>query len=350
MTRAIILAGGKGNRLRPLTITRPKPLIPVVNKPLLEHKLDHLMSNNLEDITITTSYLANQIKSYISNIKNNKNIKIYKEKKPLGTAGALKTLYDKEDETILIVSGDGISDCQLSPMIEFHKKKGSVFTIGIKKVSNSKQYGLINLDSNEQIKKFIEKPHSKKQMPGYVNSGIYVIETSILKYFNKNVKTDFSKDIIPKLMSLKENIYGYKINGFWCDIGSPIEYIWAHNQILRKRTKIKIPGREIEKGIWISNNTKIDNNVILKSPILIGNNTIIKKNSSIGPMVVLGSDNVISSNSRIIKTITYNKVKINNNCRIYDSIIGEKVITGQNTNLGSRNIIQDYTRINSNIS
>ena len=350
MTRAIILAGGKGTRLMPLTITRPKPLIPVVNKPLLEHKVDHLISNNLKDITITTYYLSNQIKSYINNIKNNNNIKIYKEKKPLGTAGALKTLYDNDDETILIASGDGISDCQLEPMIKFHKNKGSVFTIGIKKVSNSTQYGLIDLDSNEQITKYIEKPHLKEPIPGYVNSGIYVIETSILKYFNKNVKTDFSKDIIPKLMSLKENIYGYKINGFWCDIGSPSEYIWAHNQILRNKTKIIIPGKEIKNGIWIGNNVKIGKNVKLKGPILIGDNTVIKDNVSIGPRAILGLNNIIKNNSKVIKSITYNNVIINKNCRIYDSIIGEKVTTGQNINLGSRNIIQDYTKINSNTS
>lgn len=314
------MAAGLGTRLRPLTYSLPKPLIPIVNVPSIGHLMNNLKKYNIKEVVINLHYFPELITSFLEDGKKWK-IKIHYsyEKKLMGTAGGVKLKERFFKDTFMVLSADGISDINLKKVIKFHKKKKAIATVVLKPVDIKLEYGIVEINQDYKIVNFYEKPSlSQIFTTNLVNTGIYVFEPEIFKYIPKGKFYDFGSQLLPKLVKLSLPIYGYITTEYWCDVGNLSEYRKAQHDCLEGKIKIKIPAKEIAPRIWVGKNTVIPKSTTLFPPCLIGDNVKIGNNCVIDKYTIIG-----------------NNCNIGNNVKIYDSILWDNVIVKSNVNLNS---------------
>lgn len=226
--KAIILAGGYGTRLRPLTNSIPKPMVPIVDKPVLEYIVNHLKKHGIKDIAMTLGYKSDNIVNYFGD--GNKwglNIRYYIENKPLGTAGAVRNAEEFIDDTFLVMSGDALTNVDITRMLSFHKRRHALATMSVKRVDNPDGFGVVKTDKNGRVKSFIEKP--KVALDNKVNMGIYIMEKEVLKYIPEGEKYDFSLDLFPRIL---DHMYAYSSDCYWSDIGTLSSYYLTNNDVV----------------------------------------------------------------------------------------------------------------------
>ncbi|NSL51028.1 nucleotidyltransferase family protein [Calidifontibacillus erzurumensis] len=223
--KGVIIAGGKGSRLRPLTNHLPKPLVPILNKPVMEYAIEHLKEHGITEIAVTVQYLSRKIIDYFGDgRKFGVRLTYFEERKPLGTAGSVKNAEKFLDEPFIVMYGDVISNFDLTKGIQFHKKKKSKITIFMTMVQNPMDYGIINTDENGKVTRFLEKPSRSEVFSNQVNTGIYIMEPVILRYINKGCPFDFSLDLFPLLLKKGISIFGFNAVGYWSDVGNMAKY------------------------------------------------------------------------------------------------------------------------------
>ncbi len=300
------MAGGEGSRLRPITSTRPKPLVPVVNRPILWHVLRLLKKHQLSDTYITLHYLADQITmAFGDGSEIGAKINYSFEDKPLGTAGSVKVLEEDLKETFIVISGDVMTDFDLSELVDFHKRKGAVVTIGLVRVESPLEYGVVLTDGDGKVTKFVEKPGWSEVFSDTVNTGIYVIEPEALKLVEPDRPYDFSNELFPRILKNGDPIFAKTMNGYWCDVGMPFQYINAHHDILSGKTKVEIPGKQISEGVWAEDDVDIQSGAEISGPVLIGARTLIARGAKVGPLSCIGANVTIESNAVVSRTIAY---------------------------------------------
>jgi len=347
--KSVIMAGGEGTRLRPLTCNIPKPMVPIVNKPVMEHIIELLRKHNLTDIAVTLQYLPNIIKNHFNDGREyDVNLKYYVEDKPMGTAGSVKNAEDFLDDTFIVISGDALTDIDLKKAIDFHFSKKSMATLVLKKVEIPLEYGVVVTDENGRITRFLEKPSWGEVFSDTVNTGIYILSPEVLKYYNKNEIFDFSKDLFPLLLKQDKPMYGYVSEDYWCDIGDLNAYSQAHKDILEKRVKVSIPGKEIEDGIWVGENCIIEDDVVIEGSCVIGANTKVKKGTILDKFTVLGENNIIGERSGIKRSIIWKNNMLENNVQLRGTVICDKVKLRQNVSCFESSVIGDSTLIKEN--
>lgn len=372
--KAVIMAGGEGTRLRPLTCNRPKPMVPIVNKPVMEHIIELLKKHKLVDIAVTLQYLPEMIKDYFGDgSEYGVNLKYYIEDTPMGTAGSVKNAEEFLDDTFIVISGDALTDIDLEKAIEYHFSKGSEATLILKKVDIPLEYGVVVTDEEGRITRFLEKPSWGEVFSDTVNTGIYILSPEVLKYFNKNEKFDFSKDLFPILLKEKKPMYGYITEEYWCDIGDLRAYSQANMDVLDRKVKVGIPGNEIKEKVWLGEGAVIEDNVKIEAPCLIGAYTKIKKDSTIESYSVFGEHNIIGErcgikrsiiwknnvfekNVQLRGTVICNKVNIKENVSTFedcvigdDTLIGENAIIKPSIKIWPNKIVEEGAEVNSNL-
>jgi mannose-1-phosphate guanylyltransferase / phosphomannomutase len=237
--KAVIMAGGKGTRLRPLTCHIPKPMVPLIQKPVMEYSIELLKKHGITDIAVTLQYLPDCIKNYFGNgSKYGVNLHYFEEEVPLGTAGSIKNAEQFLDERFIVISGDVLTDFDLSMGLDFHLKKGALVTVFMKEVESPLEYGLIMTNEQDEIIRFLEKPKVNEVFGNTVNTGIYVLERDILQHIEKGVLTDFSKDVFPLLIKEKRPFFGYRAEGYWSDVGSYRSYQETQFDMLKKKVNV----------------------------------------------------------------------------------------------------------------
>jgi mannose-1-phosphate guanylyltransferase/phosphomannomutase len=347
--KAVIMAGGEGTRLRPLTCNRPKPMVPVVNKPVMEHILNLLKKHGFNDVAVTLQYMPEQIKEYFQNGKGHGiNIKYYTEQIPLGTAGSVKNAEEFLDESFLVISGDALTDIDLSKAVDFHFSKGSIVTVVIKKIDVPLEYGVVVTDNSGRIIRFLEKPSWGEVFSDTVNTGIYVLSPEIFKYFDKNENFDFSKDLFPILLREGRPMYGFVTEDYWCDIGDLKAYAQANIDALEGRVKIEIPGKETSKGIWVGEGVNIEPKAVLSAPCIIGGGTRVKNGVSVGSYSVIGEDNILDENCSIKRSIIWKNCTVGKSVQLRGSIISSKVHIKNNSSVFENSVVGDNTVIKEN--
>src|SRR5919202_4778804 len=219
--KAVVMAGGEGTRLRPLTSNQPKPMVPIVGKPCMEHILELLKLHGFEDVVVTVAFLPQQIRSYFGNGETiGTNIEYSVEESPLGTAGSVRLASAKLDDTFLVISGDALTDVNLEKIVDFHREKGAAVTIGLKSVENPLEFGIVVTDDDGRIERFLEKPSWGQVFSDTINTGIYVVEPEVLRHVPPNQPYDWSKELFPLLLEMGRPLYGYAFeDGYWQDIG-----------------------------------------------------------------------------------------------------------------------------------
>uniref|UniRef100_A0A7C3KQD5 Mannose-1-phosphate guanyltransferase n=1 Tax=Dictyoglomus thermophilum TaxID=14 RepID=A0A7C3KQD5_DICTH len=357
--RAVIMAGGEGTRLRPLTLTRPKPMTYIVGKPIMEHIINLLSEQGFRKLTATLYYLPEIIQEYFDDGSNwNVNLDYSIEESPLGTAGSVKyALKNKPKDRILIISGDALTDFNLREAIKFHEENGALVTIVLTSVENPLEYGVVITKEDGKIIKFLEKPSWGEVFSDSVNTGIYILEPEVLDYIPDNQPFDFSKDLFPMLLEKNAPLYGYLAQGYWCDIGNLEQFLQANFDALNKKVKIKIPGREILPGIYTNEEVEIATSAFIRPPVYIGQFTKISNNTTILGPTVIGDSVYIDNESKLQRCVIFNNTYIGKKVTIYSSIIGSKcniknstkieegVTIGDNTNIGERVFINSRVKI-----
>ena len=342
------MAGGEGSRLRPITSTRPKPLVPVVNRPILWHVLRLLKKNNFSEANVTLHYLADQITMAFGDGSGiGIPINYSFEDKPLGTAGSVKAIEDSLSGSFLVISGDVMTDFDLSGLVAFHKKKGSDVTIGLTRVENPLEYGVILSDDEGKVTKFLEKPNWSEVFSDTVNAGIYIIEKDVLNKIPRERQFDFSKELFPLLLREGAKIYSKTLEGYWCDVGMPSQYISAHYDILSGKTNVEIPGKQASKGIWVEEGAEISQDATIEAPCLIGARTTVASGAKVGPMSCIGSNVTIESNSTVSRSIVYDFAYVGRESEAKGCVIGKSSVLRPRARLFEGSVIGDGTQLGS---
>ena len=324
--KAFILAAGVGTRLRPLTFECPKPMIPLLNKPVIEHTINNLKKHNIDSVVMNLHTLPEQITDYFGNgSKFGIDINYSLEENLLGTAGGLKKCKKFFDSTFVVMSGDGLSNVDLTAAIAFHKKKKALATMIVKQVETRFSYGITLTDKSGKIVKFVEKPTWSSIFSNTVNTGIYIFEPEVFKYIPDNFY-DFGKDLWPRLLKLKKPIYAYLMSGYWTDIGNIEEYKQGVKDALFNKILVKINGKKLKNTEVIADSDcKIDKTVKFIGKSIIGKNCKIGKNVVIDNGTVIGNNVQIKDDAIIKDSIIWDNTIIGKHAKLCSSIIGINV-------------------------
>ena len=324
MIRAIVLAAGAGTRLRPLTYETPKPLVPVVNRPVLHHVLDNLLRHGIKEVAVNLYAHADQIRGYCGDGSRwSLNIRYSLESKLMGTAGAVKKVAGfLQGGPFFVMSGDGLSDIDLTAMLAIHRRRRALATMAVKAVDARFEYGVTLMDPSGRIRGFKEKPSWGEVFSNKVNTGIYLFEPEILRAIPDNAVYDFGHELWPKLLKLRKPIYAYECRSYWTDVGNLSEYRRCQMDSLDRRVRINIPGTEVRKGIWIEGGSCIDPQAVLRAPCLIGKGCRIAANAQIGPYTVVGDRAAISARAVLKNCILFDHVTVGKDVHLSNCILG----------------------------
>jgi mannose-1-phosphate guanylyltransferase len=320
---ALLLAGGLGTRLRPLTENLPKPMALVANRPWLEHVIIHLKNQGIRDFVMTVKHYPEQIRSYFGDGKKwGVQIRYAFEETLKGTAGAIKNAEPLLDERFIVVNADIVHETKLAPLLHFHQQHGGGVTIGLTEVNDPTQYGVVDQDESGKIIRFVEKPRLEEAPSNRINAGIYVMDKHVLRYIPKDREVSIERETFPLLIEEQVGVYGHVISGYWMDMGTKERYRKIHWDILNRMVSISLPGTEQGNGIWVGKNSFIGPGVLLIPPVLIGDNVRIGDRSIIGPFAVIGNDCSIGKNVRCSETIMWNRCKVNDATHLNNCIFG----------------------------
>lgn len=321
--RAVLMAGGSGTRLRPLTCDLPKPMVPILNRPIAEHIINLLKRNNITEVIATLHYLPDIMRDYFHD-GSDYGVEItysVEDEQPLGTAGCVKNIAELLDDTFLVISGDSITDFDLQAAIAFHKRKGSKATIVLTRVPNPIEFGVVITDEEQRIRRFLEKPSTSEIFSDTVNTGTYILEPEVLEYLPPDEESDFSKDLFPLLLEKNEPMYGYIAEGYWCDVGHLDACREAQYDALYRKVKIDFGYEEKSPGLWIGQNTYIDSTAKIEPPVLIGNNSRIGAGVKIEAGTVIGDNVTIGIGADLKRPIIWNGATIGDEVHLIGSIL-----------------------------
>ncbi|NLV73252.1 MAG: NTP transferase domain-containing protein [Chloroflexi bacterium] len=323
--KAVVMAGGAGSRLRPLTINRPKPMVPLANKPVIGHILDLLKRHGITEVIITLQYMAEDIQDYLGDGSHlGMYIEYSVEETPLGTAGSVKQAQDLLNDTFLVISGDSMTDVDLNAVIEYHKAKRSKATLTLYRVPNPLEYGVIIVNEEGRIQQFLEKPSWGEVISDTVNTGIYVLEPEILDLFEAGHPFDFSKDLFPLLMANNEPMYGYIADGYWCDVGNLAEYMRASQDLLNRKVQAADLGEQIRPGVWCEEGVEIAPDAQVYGPVFLGKGTKIKSSVIIHGPTVIRDYTVIDNNAHVDRSIVWRNCYIGEGVELRGAIVGRQ--------------------------
>jgi len=344
--KAVIMAGGFGTRIQPLTSSIPKPMLTVFNRPMMSYIVDSIKEAGIVDVIMLLYFKPDVVKKYFGNGKKfGLNIKYIIPDDDYGTAGAVKKAEHLLDERFIVVSGDLFTDFNFSKIVAFHREKHSRATITLTSVEDPLQFGVIITDKNGQIIRFLEKPGWGEVFSDTINTGIYIFEPEILSFIPANKPYDFSKDLFPTLMSNDIPIFGYNTKGYWRDVGNPDAYREVFRDVVNNVVHIELNGEKtfIKDGAcYKDKNVKIHKEAILEGLVQAGKGSVIEKGAKIKNLV-LGENTTVGENAELENCITWNNVIVGQYVKMKNSVLCDNVIVGKNVRANSGCIIAENT-------
>ncbi len=317
------MAGGEGTRLRPLTSNAPKPLLPLANRPMMEHVINLLKKHGFEDIVVTVAYRANAIRTYFGDgAEFGVRIVYAAEETPLGTAGSVRNAMAQLDETFLVISGDVVTDMDLAAIVEFHRSKSALVTIGLKAMENPLEFGIVITRDDGSIERFHEKPTWSQVFSDTINTGVYVLEPQIFDYIDAERSVDFSSDVFPALLDAGKPLFGYVTEGYWEDVGTIEAYVRAHQDILDERVALDIPGFRLGDGVWLGEGSEVHPTAKVQGPVVIGDYCHIEANAHLREYTVLGSNVRVCEDGFIHRAIVHDNAYLGAGVSLRGCVVG----------------------------
>ncbi|MDI6630922.1 MAG: mannose-1-phosphate guanyltransferase [Bacillota bacterium] len=344
--KAIIMAGGEGSRLRPLTCNRPKPMVPVVNRPIMAYCVDLLKKYGITEIGVTLRYLPDAIQEYFRDGSDfGVRLRYFIEESPLGTAGSVKNAASFLDRTFVVVSGDALTDVELSEAVAFHRKQGALATIVLTRVKCPLEYGVVITGESGRIRRFLEKPGWGEVFSDTVNTGIYILEPEVLDYFAANQEFDFSKDLFPLLLRENKPLYGVVLDGYWCDVGGLEVYLQAQQDVLSRKVRVTLPGREVAPGIWVEDGAAVDPTARLEGPLAVGAGVRVGPGANLGAFTVLGAGCIIQSGASIKRSVLWDHCFVGRGAALRGAVLGNNVQVQANAGVYEGAVVGDHSVI-----
>jgi mannose-1-phosphate guanylyltransferase / phosphomannomutase len=319
------MAGGEGTRLRPMTANQPKPLLPVTNRPIMEHVLRLLKKHGFEETIVTVQFLAALVRNYFGDGEDvGMFLQYATEEMPLGTAGSVKNAEDAlKDSPFLVISGDALTDMDLTEMCRFHKENGALVTVGLTRVPDPLEFGIVIADEDGRIQRFLEKPTWGQVFSDTVNTGVYVMEPEVLAEVSAKESVDWSHDVFPKLLARGAPIFGYISDKYWEDVGTLESYLKAQADVLNRKVEVDIAGFEVSPGVWIAEGADVDPDAVLKGPLVVGDYAKIEAGATVREYSVIGANVVVKEGAFIHRAVVHNNVFVGQGTTLRGCVVGK---------------------------
>ena len=348
--KAMILAAGVGSRLDPLTRNIPKPMVPIVNKPVMEHIVEMLAHNGFRDIMVNVYYRGELIQDYFGDGKKwGVRIHYSQEDRLWGDAGSVKRCEDFFDKDVfVVVGGDDLADIDLRRLVRYHQERKALTTIALSLVDDPSEYGIALLNERGRITRFLEKPKGEVMFSNSANTGVYVFHRDVLELIPKGVQYGFGNNLFPLLLEQKTRFYGYLTSSYWKDVGNLRQYQEAHHDALSGRVDIKIPGTEIKKYVWMGENVQIDPTAEIGYPVVIGNNCRIEKDARLLEYSVLADNCVLEEGAVVKQSVLWHGACVMRNTMLERCVVGEKCSVKSSAAVFDGVIVDPIRRANNN--
>jgi mannose-1-phosphate guanylyltransferase / phosphomannomutase len=356
--KALIMAGGEGTRLRPLTANQPKPMLPLGNRPIMEHIVRHIRNHGFKDIVVTVQFLASQVRNYFGDGSDmGVDLTYATEPTPLGTAGSVRNAAELLDDTFVVISGDALTDIDLDEVVGFHRRRGAIATVALKRVPNPLEFGIVITTDDGRIERFLEKPHWGQVFSDTINTGIYVLEPEVFEQIPEGEPADFAADVFPRLLARDAPLFGFVADGYWEDVGSLEAYQRAHQDILDGRVKVDVRGFQVRPGVWLGEGAELDPDAKLTAPVLIGDFAKVEAGVRLREYTVVGSGVVVKRDAFLHRAIVHDNAYIGAGASLRGCVVGRSadvkrggrvedgVVVGDNADVGPGAILQPNVKI-----
>lgn len=348
---AVILAGGKGTRLRPLTLNTPKPIVPILTRPFLSLQLDLLKKTGIDDIVLSLSYQPRRIEALFGDGSAlGAKIHYTMEPEPLGTAGAVKNAESLLTGRTIVFNGDVLSDLDLGAVLRFHEDNDAKCTIVLTPVDNPAAYGLVETESDGRVARFLEKPSYDEITCNTINAGVYVLEPELLSYIPEGTNYSFERGFFPALLRDEIPFFAYVHPGYWIDIGTPEKYLKVHRDILSGTLPFE-GFNPNAGGTYVDPKANVESGAKIQGPAYIGEGATVKSGAILEPYAVLGTNCRVEEGASVGNAVLWSGVRIGTEARVRTAVIGRSAHIGHHcivdagAVLGDKSVLTDYSRV-----
>jgi mannose-1-phosphate guanylyltransferase len=340
--QAVLLVGGEGTRLRPLTCNVPKPIVPILNRPFLQYVITYLKRHGIDEIILTLHYLPDQIKRHLGDGQPLDVRLIYAvEETPLGTSGAVKNVAKYLDGPFVVLNGDVFTNLDLTAMLAYHREKEAQTTIALWPVEDPTAFGVVEASAQGRVRRFIEKPSWEAVTTNTINAGCYILEPSALEHIPQGTFDMFEHGLFPRMLNLNLPVYGFLAKGYWKDIGTPESYHRLHQDLLRGNVEASLPGTKIAEGVWAEEGCRVHRTAQLSGPIVMGKACTIGPNTRLIGPVVMGNGCEIGEGTVVQDAVLWSNVVVGGRCTLSRCIIGNDCQLGNQVWVMDRSVVGD---------
>lgn len=356
--KAVVMAGGQGTRLRPLTSNLPKPMLPIVGQPMMQHVLKLAHRHGFSDVVVTVQFLASIVRNHFADGSDlGLSIRYVTEGVPLGTAGSVKNAAPELDGSFLVLSGDSLTDVDLSALARFHRDRGAAVTVTLRRVEDPLEFGIVITGDDGRIERFLEKPGWGDVFSDTINTGIYLIEPEVLEHVPEDEEFDFAKDLFPRLLQRGLPLYGYVTDRFWTDVGTLDAYIAANMAALDHQVEVDIDGFEIRSRVWLGEGAEVDPDAVLEAPLFIGAKSRVEAGATLGQYTVLGDDVTVKSGASLHRAIVHDHAYVGGASTLRGCVLGANsdlkfgvgmdkgAVVANDCHIGNGAILQPHVKI-----
>ena len=345
--KAILLAGGKGTRLRPLTIHTPKPVVPIFDRAFLHYQIDRLKQvPEIDEVILSLNYQPRRIEEVFGDgAGTGVRLRYVVEPSPLGTGGAIRYAAQGIDDTLIVFNGDVMTSVDVNAVVALHRERKAKATIVLTPVDNPAAYGLVETESDGRVRRFLEKPNPDEITCDTINAGIYVLEPSTFDRIPKDVSYSIERAYFPSLIERKETFVAYVDRGYWIDIGTPDKYIQVHRDMFDGKFSGGIFATADRSQPIISPEARIEDNVSITGPCFIDAGVHVKSSAKIGPYTVLGRGAMVEEFADLQDTIVWPNSRIGQSAIVHGPIIGRSCHIGRDSVLKGRSLLGDKTQL-----
>jgi len=352
--KAILLAGGKGTRLRPLTIHTPKPIVPIFDRPFLQFQLDLIKKvPEIDEVILSLNYQPRRIEEIFGDGGDTGlSLRYMVEPAPLGTAGAIKYAAEHVHDSIVVFNGDVLTEVDLGAVIALHRERNAKATIVLTPVDNPSAYGLVETDASGNVVRFLEKPDPQQITCDTINAGIYVLEPDTFDRIPSDVPYSIERSYFPSLIERAETFVAYVYKGYWIDIGTPEKYMQVHRDIMDRRyAAAPFSNGASSTGRCIASSARIDEGAVIEGPCFIDADAVVKAGARIGPYSVVGRHCHVEEHATVERSIVWADTRVGQEAIVQNAVLGRSCHVGRSAIvdhgaiLGDKSVVTDYSKL-----